>query len=210
MLFSFALLSILAGVAILGFGLFLFYAWLPLFYGLFGFEIGLLLGTWLTGDAGLTAIILGVICALILAAATYVLEPYRRLVLGFSGGAVVALSLAYLLGLDRMTGGILGIVLAVCGGVFGAAIAMKYFDLFVIALSAFGGATLIVTGALLLLSFVAEPNRVGILPMLLTVVLTVIGVRWQLGRLAAWVPAQFLPPEFAADPVVNQTKTTRP
>src|SRR5262245_30232645 len=34
-----AVLLALAGVAIMAFGIFLFYAWLPFFYGLFGLEI---------------------------------------------------------------------------------------------------------------------------------------------------------------------------
>ena len=56
MLFSFAVLLILGGLGIMGFGLFLFYAWLPLFYALFGFEIGVLLGEWLAG--GVSALLL--------------------------------------------------------------------------------------------------------------------------------------------------------
>jgi hypothetical protein len=44
MLFSFAVLLILCGLAVMVFGLFLFYAWLPILYALFGWEIGLLLG----------------------------------------------------------------------------------------------------------------------------------------------------------------------
>jgi hypothetical protein len=39
-----AILLVLAGLAIMAFGIFLFYAWLPFLYGLFGLEIGLLLG----------------------------------------------------------------------------------------------------------------------------------------------------------------------
>ena len=39
-----AILLVLAGLAIMAFGIFLFYARLPFFYGLFGLEIGLLLG----------------------------------------------------------------------------------------------------------------------------------------------------------------------
>jgi hypothetical protein len=34
-----AILLILAGLAIMAFGIFLFYAWLPFLYGLFGLEI---------------------------------------------------------------------------------------------------------------------------------------------------------------------------
>jgi hypothetical protein len=43
MLFSFGVLLILCGLAVMAFGLFLFYAWLPILYGLFGLDIGLLL-----------------------------------------------------------------------------------------------------------------------------------------------------------------------
>lgn len=80
------LLMILTGLAIMAFGLFMFYAWLPLLYALIGFDVGLLLGRAFTGDVGTTAIVLGISGALILGAASYVLEPYRRVLLGVSGG----------------------------------------------------------------------------------------------------------------------------
>ena len=108
MLLSFGLLLILCGLGIMGFGLFIFYAWLPLFYGLLGLEIGLLLGKWLTGDVGTIAILLGVIGGLAAAASAYFLEPYRRILLGYWGGALVALSLASVLGLERLVGGVGG------------------------------------------------------------------------------------------------------
>ena len=74
-----ATLLVLAGLAIMGFGIFLFYAWLPFLYGLFGVEIGLLLGRWLTGGIGLVAIIFGIVSAVILFCAVYIIEPYRRM-----------------------------------------------------------------------------------------------------------------------------------
>ncbi|HET9396268.1 MAG TPA: hypothetical protein VFO36_09445, partial [Nitrospiraceae bacterium] len=98
MLFSFGVLLILCGLGIMGFGLHLFYAWLPLFYGLFGFEIGLLLGKWLAGNVGWLAFILAIVTAIIVAGAAYVLEPYRRALVGFTGGAMLVLALAHLLG----------------------------------------------------------------------------------------------------------------
>jgi hypothetical protein len=58
-----AILLILAGLAILNYGIFLFYAWLPVLYGLFGFEIGMLLGRSMTGDVGALAITLGDFCS---------------------------------------------------------------------------------------------------------------------------------------------------
>ena len=87
-----AILLVFAGLGIMGFGIFLFYAWLPFFYGLFGLEIGLLLGKSLTGHMGLLAIILGTIGAVILFAASYSLEPYRRILLGLSAGAAALYS----------------------------------------------------------------------------------------------------------------------
>jgi hypothetical protein len=75
---SIGLLMVLTGLAIMAFGLFMFYAWLPLLYALIGLDIGLLLGPAFTGDVGTTAIVLGLASALILGAASYILEPYRR------------------------------------------------------------------------------------------------------------------------------------
>ena len=74
----------------MAFGLLLFYAWLPLFYGLVGLDIGLLLGRSLTGDVGSIAIILGVLCALVLAGAAYSIEPYRRILLATKAVATKA------------------------------------------------------------------------------------------------------------------------
>ena len=39
----------------------IFYAWLPFLCGFVGFDIGLLLGRWMTGDIGITEIVLGVV-----------------------------------------------------------------------------------------------------------------------------------------------------
>jgi hypothetical protein len=69
-----AFLLILAGLAIMAYGIFLFYAWLPVLYGLFGLEIGLLLGRSLTGEVGAFAITLGVVAAVILFIAAYLLS----------------------------------------------------------------------------------------------------------------------------------------
>lgn len=79
-----SLLMILTGLAIMAFGLFIFYAWLPLLYAIVGLDIGLMLGRWLTGDVGAIAIVLGIAGAVLLGAASYFLEPYRRLLLGAS------------------------------------------------------------------------------------------------------------------------------
>ncbi len=109
-----AILMIVTGLAIMAFGLFLFYAWLPLLYGLVGLDIGLLIGRALTGDVGTLAIILGIVGAVALALASYFLEPYRRILLGVSGGFLLGLSLAAIFGLDSVFGRISGAILAVC------------------------------------------------------------------------------------------------
>lgn len=197
MLFSFAILLILCGLGIMGFGLLLFYAWLPLLYGLFGFEVGLLLGKWLTADVGVVAFTLGIVGAVGSAGAAYFLEPYRRALVGFMGGAGLALALLSVFGLDRLLSGFSGVVLAVGGGLIGAAVALRYFDLFIVTASAFGGAALVVTGAQLLLPTPAEPSG-SFLPALLAIILGVFGLRWQLSNIASWVRSE----PAAADPLV--------
>jgi len=186
---AFAILLILGGLVIMAFGLLLFYAWLPLFYGLIGFDIGLLLGRSLTGDSGSIAIILGVLCALVLAGAAYSIEPFRRLLLGISGGVLFGLSLASAFNLDSTTGGFLGIALAVIGGVIGANVVPKYFDMFIIGATAFSGAALVMAGANLLLPGVGLFDRAagGIVPALMTMGLTVVGIGWQFRNIAKWV-----------------------
>lgn len=200
MLFSFGVLLILCGLGIMGFGLHLFYAWLPLFYGLFGFEIGLLLGKWLTGNVGWLTFILAVVTALIVAGAAYVLEPYRRALVGFTGGVMLVLALAYLLSLDRLMSGLLGAILMLGGGLIGAVVALAFFDLFIVAVSAIGGATLIVAGAQLLLPAALEPSG-SILPAVLTAILAAFGARWQLSNIATWVPPQSALAGELSDPI---------
>jgi len=212
MSFSLGVLFILCGLAIMAFGLFLFYAWLPILYGLFGLEIGLLLGQWLSGEAGLPAFILGIVGAVVLYCATYYLEPYRRVLVGFSGGALVTLSLAYLLGLDRSIGGIVGTALVIAGGLVGAIIVPQIFNSIIIAASAFGGATMIVAGAHLLLPGVGVFDRFagGLPPRLITIVLTAIGIGWQFSNIERWVQFQPLPGDVSAAARGNPTGPPAP
>ena len=137
------ILMILAGLAILSFGLFLFYAWLPVLYGLLGLEIGLLLGRCLTGAVGATAIVLGIAGAVLLGLLSYALEPYRRVLLGISGGVLIGLSIAALFGLDGWVGGFFGLILAAVCGVIGGFIVPYFFDSFVVGASAIGGASMV-------------------------------------------------------------------
>ena len=121
MSFAIGSLMILTGLSIMGFGLFMFYAWLPLLYALIGFDVGLLLGRASTGDVGTTTIVLGLAGAIILGVASYILEPYRRVLLGVSSGILFGLSVAAAFGLDGWLGGFFGRVLAlVCGAMGGS------------------------------------------------------------------------------------------
>jgi hypothetical protein len=198
-----AVLLILAGFAIMAFGIFIFYAWLPLLYGLFGLEIGLLLGKSLTGDVGPLAIILGIVGAVILLFAAYSLEPFRRILLGLSAGAAVGLGLASVLGLDHL---IVGIVLAVVGASIGASIVPRYFDAFVIVASAFAGATMVMAGAHSLFPGVGLFDRSagGLLPAAMTLVLTALGIGWQFKNIAAAIRSTPLYGEISGTSVRDQ------
>src|SRR5690606_38800116 len=143
----------------------------------------------LTGDMGALAFALGLALGVTSAAAAYFLEPYRRALVGFMGGIVLVLAMLSILSMDRMLAGFSATILAVVGGALGATIALRYFDVFIVVASAFGGAALIVTGTQLLLPASAELSGT-ILPALLTVILGIFGLRWQISNIASWVPPQ--------------------
>lgn len=181
-------LMILTGLAIMAFGLFMFYAWLPLLYALIGFDVGLLLGRAFTGDTGTTAIVLGIAGAFILGAASYILEPYRRVLLGVSGGILFGLSVAAAFGLDGWFGGFFGRVLALVCGAVGGLLVPRFFDSFVVGASAVSGAAMVMTGANHILPGVGFFDRStgGVLPSLITIILAVAGVSWQCSNIAKW------------------------
>src|ERR1700676_895377 len=187
------LLMILTGLAIMAFGLFMFYAWLPLLYALVGFDAGLLLGRAFTGDVGTTAIALGIAGAVVLGVASYVLEPYRRVLLGVSGGILFGLSVAAALGLDGWFGGFFGRVLALVCGAVGGVLVPRFFDLFVIGASAVSGAAMVMTGANYIFPSAGFFDRAagGVLPLLVTIILAIAGVSWQRSNIAKWT--QMLP-----------------
>jgi hypothetical protein len=207
---TFGLLMILTGLAIMAFGLFLFYAWLPLLYAMVGFDIGLLLGRTLTEEVGATAIALGIAGGVILGAASYFLEPYRRIALGFFGGVLFGLSLAGAFELDGWFGGFFGRMLALGCGVIGGLLVPRFFDLFVIGASAVSGAAMVMMGAHHILPGVGLFDRAagGVLPVLLTMVLAVAGVSWQYSNIAKWI--QILPTGGAALDVSTNDKNAPP
>src|SRR6476646_5550666 len=55
----------------------------------------------------------------------------------FSGGALIALSLAFFLGLDQLLSGIVGTGLMIAGGIVGAIIVPQIFNALVVGTSAF-------------------------------------------------------------------------
>jgi hypothetical protein len=191
---------VVTGLTVMLFGLYLFYAFLPLLFAFIGFDIGMLLGRWITGDIGLIAIVLGIVAAIILAFGSYSLEPYRRVLLGSSSGVLAGLSLAAGLGLDGWFGGFLTALLAFAGGLIGGIVVLYFFDAFVIVSSAIGGAGLVVAGAHLLLRAIGlvDPSGVRLIDQIggfwssvLITILAVIGMGWQLSNMSKWV--QWLP-----------------
>lgn len=191
--FAGASLMIVTGLVILSFGLFLFYAWLPLLYALVGFDIGLLLGRSLTGEVGTLAIVLGIAGAIILGAASYFLEPYRRILLGVSGGILVGLSLAGAFNLDTILGAAIARVMVLIFGILGGLLVPRFFDAFVVGASALSGAVMAIVGAHHLLPNLSLFNLAagGPLPTALLVALTVGGVIWQSKNIGTW--ARMLP-----------------
>ena len=161
-----AILLIVTGLAVMALGLLLFYAWLPFLYAFVGFDIGLLLGRWLTGDIGIIAIVLGVVGALVLAVLSY--------------------------SLDGTLGTIIGGVLAVALGLIGGSVVPRYFDLFVIFATAVSGAGMVMTGAHILMpdARIFDVVNGGILPSVLAIVLAAAGVIWQFSNITKWINAQ--------------------
>lgn len=188
-----SLLMILTGLVIMAFGLFIFYAWLPLLYAIVGLDIGLMLGRWLTGDVGAIAIVLGIAGAVLLGAASYFLEPYRRLLLGASAGVLFGLSMATAFNLDTMLGAFLAGILILLCGVAGAAFVARFFNAFVVGASAISGATMAVAGVHHLLPSLGLFDLASgdFLPRALTLLLAVLGVIWQAQNIGKW--AQMLP-----------------
>jgi len=184
---------ILTGLVIMSFGLFIFYAWLPLLYAIVGLDIGLMLGRWLTGDVGAIAIILGIAGAILLGAASYFLEPYRRLLLGASAGVLFGLSMATAFNLDTVLGAVLASILILLCGVLGAAFVTRFFNAFVVGASAISGATMAVAGVHHLLPSLGLFDLASgdFLPRALTLLLAVLGVIWQAQNIGKW--AQLLP-----------------
>jgi hypothetical protein len=182
-------LLIISGLAIMIFGLFLFYAWLPLLYAVVGFDIGLLIGRSITGEVGTLAVGLGVAGAVALGAASYFLEPYRRILLGVSAGFLFGLYLAMALNLDTILGGTLARGLAFACAVAGGMLVPRYFNAFVIGTSAISGASIILIGLHHVFPAIGLFNVTSgdALPTAILIVLALAGAVWQSKNYNNWI-----------------------
>ena len=79
------------------------------------------------------------------------------------------------------------VVMLGIGAIIGASIVPRYFDAFVIFASAFGGAAMLMAGAHSLFPGVKMFDRAsgGLVPAIVTIVLTLIGISWQFKNIAA-------------------------
>jgi hypothetical protein len=182
------LLLILAGLGAMGFGLFLFYAFLPLFYAFFGIGVGYWLGTLLTGsgegEMSLIKLLFGLGGGVLFAGAAHYLESFRRILIGIGLGSLIGGLVASAIGFT----GIMGTIIMVAGGVIGAGITLAVFDRFIVIASAFGGAGLAMDGLHLIFRNVDILDRTGggTIPLLIWVFVGALAMSWQFMNLAKW------------------------
>jgi hypothetical protein len=182
------LLLILVGFGAMGFGLFLFYALLPLFYAFFGLGIGYWLASLITGagegEMSLIKLVFGLGGAVLFAGLAHFLEPFRRILIGIGLGSLVGGLIASAIGLT----GILGTIIMVVGAIIGAGITLAAFDRFIVFASAFGGAGLAMDGLHLIFRNVGILDRTesGIVPLLIWIGVGIIASGWQYLNIARW------------------------
>lgn len=183
---------IIIGLGAMGFGLFLFYALLPLFYAFFGVGVGFWLGALITGNplgsTGIIELVLGLIGGVLFAGAAYFLEPFRRILLGIGLGGLVAGAIAGAFGWV----GVLGVALMLVGSIVGALLTLVFFDPFIIFATAFAGASLIMDGLFIIIPQLDMLDRTQIqsgqfLPTVIWIVLAAVGLGWQFMNISKWV-----------------------
>ena len=188
------ILTILAGIGLMGFGLLLYYTLLPLFYGLLGAGVGFFLGYVLTGNEfnqpGVVELIIAVVVAFIFAGAALTLEGVRRSLVGVFLGALFGLAIAASLGTGSTITFILGVVFAVLG----AMLIPFAFDPLIILASVITGSAMLMDGIWLILPDVSAVDRSlaldgDIVPLVIWIVLSAIGLGWQFSNLSKWVEA---------------------
>ena len=181
-----------AGVGVMAFGLLLFYAILPLYYGLLGIGVGYWLGVALGGlipaTAGWLPLVLAAAGAVGFGLLAYFFEPIRRALVGIGAGAAVGFAIAGALGVNEL----LMLLGAFIGAIVGIPLALLVFDQLVIIASSLAGAAAALAGVHLILPWVDHVNRIGILPegnwivLMLWSVLSAVGLIWQFQNLNAW------------------------
>ena len=186
-----ALLMIGTGIGIMGFGIFLFYTFRPLFYAFIGAGIGLWFAGLFGWTTGLLPFIFALAGAIILALLTNFLAPFARIMLGILGGVLVGLAIASAFG----WGTFLSLALAVIGAVIGVFLVALFFDPFIIVVTAIGGAALVMDGIHKLIPGLDMVNRStiatgGWIPLVVWIVLTAVGLGWQFANIRKWANAQ--------------------
>ncbi len=200
---------ILVGLGVMGFGLFLFYALLPLFYAFFGVGVGYWFGSLLTstppGDANLVKLLFALGGAILFGGSAYLLEPYRRILVGIGLGSLVGGMIASAIGLT----GLLGTVIMIAAGVIGGLITLAVFDPYIIVASAFGGAGLAMDGLHLIFRSVGILDRTAIadgamLPLVIWMVAGSVGMGWQFKNIARWTVNTGLAPDERPVPTTEE------
>ena len=182
---------ILVGLAAMGFGLFLFYALLPLFYGFLGIGVGYWFGSLLTGappgDANLIKLFFAIGGGVLFAASAYFLEHFRRILIGIGLGSLIGGLIASALGVT----GFLGLAIMIVAGVIGAGITLAVFDAFIVVASALGGAGLAMDGLHLIFASIEILDRTAIangavVPLIIWIVAGTIAMGWQFMNIERW------------------------
>jgi hypothetical protein len=200
---------IFVGLGVMGFGLFLFYALLPLFYAFFGVGVGYWFGSLLTGappgDANLIKLLFAIGGAVLFGGSAYFLEPFRRILVGIGLGSLVGGMIASAIGLT----GFLGTIIMIAAGVIGALITLAVFDPYIIVASAFGGAGLAMDGSHLIFRSFGILDRTEIadgamLPLVIWIVAGTVGMGWQFKNIARWTVRTGLAPDDKPVPTTEE------
>jgi hypothetical protein len=185
------LLIIGTGIGIMGFGIFLFYTFRPLFYAFLGAGIGYWFASLFGWTTGFLPIMFALAGAIILALLSNFLAPFAQLLLGIAGGAMVGLAIASAFGWT----GFLAFALAVVGAVIGMFLVPLFFDPFIIVVTSIAGAALVMDGLHKLIPSLDMVNRStiatgGVVPLVIWIVLTAVGLGWQFANIKKWVNAR--------------------
>lgn len=187
------ILLIVWGLGLMAFGLWVFYALLPLWYGMFGGLLGFFIGAWITGETtgwfgSILIWTLAIVGAVLFAVLAYQLEPFRRVM----AGLIMGFSLGSLLAIFFGGGAFFTILFGGIGALIFAVLVPLFFDPMIVVGSSFSGAALVMDGALLILPFLGwflDRGSGNFLPILAYIVLGAIGLGWQLSNLSRWVQA---------------------